>query len=91
MPSFFIFRHVISMCVESSECTKLGGKAERCLRTETGKLSLSMVRVMFCSTVFTMCEAGLRYGWITGSPRGVTHAMVWPCYYTKKYAEILLT
>ena len=42
-----MLRHVLSMCVASSECTKFGGNADFCLRGDTGRYSPCSDRAIF--------------------------------------------
>jgi hypothetical protein len=51
---------VMSMWVESSECTKLGGKAERCRDDETGSSSWQSTRTTFCTSVLTWAPVSRR-------------------------------
>ena len=74
----FILSVVINMCVASRECTKLGGNADLCFCFETGRASSSRDRVIHWRMVRTVCVVVFLYGCITGSPRGVTHAIAWP-------------
>mmetsp|Transcript_10914 Transcript_10914/g.32775 ORF Transcript_10914/g.32775 Transcript_10914/m.32775 type:complete len:289 (-) Transcript_10914:87-953(-) len=69
---------VRSMCVESREWMKLGGKPDFWRAVDTGSLSDWSTSTMTCAIVRTECMASRRYGCTTGRPRGVTQETGWP-------------